>query len=356
MNASSNEPLRQLPDIPGRLPNLPGLSRRGFVLASGAGALGLLLAACGGGDKPTAAPATAGGKNALNMTLPDGAAPAADQYYVQAFDSTGASYKAMDFYETVYSRAPLADQFNIPLVRLNSNYQIVPGAATSWKQTAKTSWTFTLKPGIMWSDGKELTAADYVETMRYSADPKHAWDFSWFWSGVIKNYSEAVAGKVPTNSIGVKQGSDKYSLVFETAAPIAYMPSACLYTTPLSAAALDKYGDGSYNLNPATVVTCGPYTLKTFDPTSLVVLSPNTKYTRVRTRRRSRRWWARSTRAATCSRDSRPVRWTRSGSARSTSRWRRRTRRPRTSTCTRTRTTSRSGTRSSTPRPRPSTT
>ena len=122
----------------------------------------------------------------------------------------------------------------------------MPGAATSWEQSADhNSWTFHLRKGIMWSDGKELTAADYVETLRYSADPKHAWDFTWFWSGVIKDYKEAVAGQVPANSIGVKQGSDKYTLVIETEGPIAYVPSACLYTHSLSAAALDKYGSGS---------------------------------------------------------------------------------------------------------------
>jgi ABC-type transport system substrate-binding protein len=263
------------------LRRLPYLSRRGFVLASGATALSVFLAACGkSDDKSTAGASGAGTKNALGLALPDGAAPAADQYYVQAFDSTGASYKAMDFYETVYSRAPLADQFNIPLVRLDKDYKIQPGAATAWEQAAdKKSWTFHLKPGIMWSDGKELTAADFVETMRYSADPKHAWDFSWFWSGVIKNYSDAVAGKAAIDSIGVKQGKDKYTLVIETEGVIAYIPSACLYTTPLSAAGLDKYGSGTYNINPATVITCGPYTLKTFDPTAHVVLSPNSKYT-----------------------------------------------------------------------------
>ncbi|WP_460809857.1 peptide ABC transporter substrate-binding protein [Microlunatus endophyticus] len=236
-----------------------------------------LLAACGGGTSKQSS--GAGSKNALGVTLPAGSAPASDQYYVQPFDSTGVTYKAMDFYETVYSRAPLADQFTIPLVRLTKNYGIVPAAATSWEQSSDgKSWTFHLRKGINWSDGAELTAADFVETLRYSADPKHAWDFAWFWSGVIKNYTEAVAGKVPTSEIGVRQGADKYTLVFESDAPVAFMPSACLYTTPLSAAALHKHGSGQYNIDPATSVTCGDYALKTFEPTSTVVLEPNKKY------------------------------------------------------------------------------
>lgn len=253
------------------------LNRRNLLAVGSAGAMAALLAACGGSS-----PKSSGGggtKNALGVTLPAGAAPAADQYFVQPFDSTGVTYKAMDFYETVYSRAPLADHFTIPLVRLTKNYGIVPGAATSWEQSADgKSWTFHLRKGINWSDGVELTATDFVETLRYSADPKHAWDFAWFWSGVIKNYTEAVAGKVPTSEIGVKQGADKYSLVIESDAPVAFMPSACLYSMPLSAAALHKHGTGQYNIDPATSVTCGDYALKTFEPTSTVVLEPNKKY------------------------------------------------------------------------------
>jgi ABC-type transport system substrate-binding protein len=134
-------------------------------------------------------------------------------------------------------------------------------------------------PGIMWSDGNELTANDFVETFRYSADPKHAWDFTWYWSGVIKNYTEAVAGKVPVTSIGVAVGGDQYTFVVTTEGPVAFIPNAMLYSQPLSAAGLAKYGNGLYNIDPATCISCGPYILKTFNPTSEIVLAPNTKYT-----------------------------------------------------------------------------
>jgi ABC-type transport system substrate-binding protein len=257
----------------------PGLTRRQFIGASGASALGLLVAKSRIVRPGLAKPALSGRKNAFGLTLPANAAPASEQFLVSYSDSVGQTYKAMDFYETVYSRAPLADNFNHSLVRITSDYRIVPGTASHWAQTSPTTWEFNIMPGIMWSDGNELTANDYVETLRYSADPKHAWDFTWYWSGVIKNYTEAVAGKAPVNSIGVGVGANKYSFVVTTEGPVAYIPQAMLYSQALSAAGLAKYGNALYNLNPATVITCGPYTLKTFDPTSEVVLTPNTKYT-----------------------------------------------------------------------------
>jgi ABC-type transport system substrate-binding protein len=164
-------------------------------------------------------------------------------------------------------------------VRINNAYQIVPGVAHSWKQTSPTTWEFYIAPGIMWTDGNELTANDFVETLRYSADPKHAWDFTWYWTAIgLKNYASAVAGKAPLSSIGVGVGKDKYTFVVTTEAPVAYIPYAMLYSMPLSAAGLAKYGNGLYNVNPATAISMGPYVLKSFNPTTEVVLGPNTKY------------------------------------------------------------------------------
>ncbi|MFH1570093.1 MAG: peptide ABC transporter substrate-binding protein [Gemmatimonadota bacterium] len=249
------------------------LTRRRFLAAGGAGALGLFLGGAGCGRREGS---QASGRAAAG---PTGPAPAADQFYVTPWDSTGATYRALDFYETVYCCAPLADNFSIPLVRLDQNYQVVPGAATHWEQTSPLTWEFHLRPGILWSDGRELTAADFVETLRYSADPAHAWDFTWYWSGILRNYAEAVAGRASLDSIGVQQGRDPHTLVLTTERPVAFVPAACLYTGPLSAAALHQYGSGSYNINPATCVTCGPYRLHTYEPTAHIVLERNPKYT-----------------------------------------------------------------------------
>ena len=272
--SDNNKKAREVPKV------LPDMSRRQFMLAGGAGALGLYAASHGASllrSRDPLAEAKMLRADIARKAL--GMAPGTDQYFVAYQSSVGATFAALDFYQTVYSRAPLADNFETSLVRIDPNYGIVPGTATSWSQTSSETWEFHIMPGIMWSDGNELTANDYVETFRYSADPKHAWDFSWYWSGVIKNYTEAVAGKAPVNSIGVSVGADKYTFVVTTEGPVAFIPNAMLYSMPLSAAGLAKYGNGLYNIDPATCISCGPYILKTFDPTAEVVLVPNTKYT-----------------------------------------------------------------------------
>jgi ABC-type transport system substrate-binding protein len=294
------------------------VTRRGFLGAGSAGALVLLAACAGQPATPTAAPAaptqppnpaatatpaptvkpvqiitavpatatpaaaaasTGGGKNAFGRTLPDDAAPPEKQTALSAADSTGVGYKAMDFYEAVYARAPLADTNSSPLTRIDKDFNIHPGHATKWELSKDgLTWTFTLKKGTKWSDGNEVTANDYVQTFRYSADPKHAWDFTWYWQGVLKNYTDATKGKVPTSQIGVKQGEDPYTLIFETEVPVPYMPAQLLYSWPMSAAGLDKYGSGVYNTNPKTTISAGPYIITEWSPDKRVVTSPNKIY------------------------------------------------------------------------------
>src|SRR4051812_12482779 len=143
--------------------------------------------------EPTAAPAAepAAGATPNGITLPDDAAPADQQVYVVHFDNT-ADFTTIDFFESVYKRgAAITDILSDPLVRLDKNFKTVPGAATKWEVDATgLVWSFHLDPNLMWSDDTPVTADDYVATFQYAADPKHAWDFAWFFQGVIKNWAD----------------------------------------------------------------------------------------------------------------------------------------------------------------------
>jgi len=187
--------------------------------------------------------------------------------------------KVLDFYESVYSRPAIADQFSETLVRLNQEYQVVPGAAESWKSSEDgKTWTFILDKNLMWSDGNPVTADDYVATLRYGADPKHAWDFTWYFQGIIKGWDDAIAGKIPLDQIGVKRGDNAQTLIFETQVAAPYLPAMLLYSQTLSKAALEKSGP-LYNTNPATAVSSGPYILSEWTRDKQIVYIKNTKYT-----------------------------------------------------------------------------
>ena len=96
----------------------------------------------------------------------------------------------------------------------NRNFEIIPASRSPGKgsEDGKT-WTFKLRQGLTWSDGNPLTAADWVATFQYAANPEHAWDFTWFFRGVIKGWNDAVAGKAGVDTVGVAQGASEYELV-----------------------------------------------------------------------------------------------------------------------------------------------
>ena len=186
----------------------------------------------------------------------------------------------MDGAETAYQAAPFTHSFGEGLVRINKDLEIIPGNASDWEVSADgLSWTFNIFPGIMWSDDTEVTADDYVATYRYEADPAHAWDLSWFYSGIIKNWTQCVAGELPLTDLGVKVGPDKYKVVIETERPTPYLPGMMIYSWPVQAKALKEHGSATYNLDPATNVSSGPYLLDEFSPDRRIAVKPNPKYT-----------------------------------------------------------------------------
>ncbi|MCA1645746.1 MAG: ABC transporter substrate-binding protein [Chloroflexi bacterium] len=105
--------------------------------------------------------------------MPADAAPPEQQVLVFPYDNTG-DFTTLDFWESVYKRGNSgtgSDLMTETLVRINKNFEIVPGAATKWSvDSTNLIWTFNLDPNLIWSDDTPVTADDYVATFRYGAD------------------------------------------------------------------------------------------------------------------------------------------------------------------------------------------
>ena len=236
-------------------------------------------------EQATAAPTTppesvnttapSGEVNAWGVALPADAAPL-DQQFLRL---QGPEMTTTDFAVSVYSRSvnSYSDVLTTPFVRLNKNFEIQPAGALSWEVTPDgNTWTFHMDPDLKWSDGNPVIADDVVFTFQYQADPKHAWDFAWFWSDIV-NFDEAVAGKVPTTEIGVKKVDD-YTVQFITEAASPYFPSKALYIRPLSKIAVEKSGE-YYNSTPETSVSSTPYILTDWTKGKGMTFGPNKNYT-----------------------------------------------------------------------------
>ncbi len=219
-------------------------------------------------------------------TLPEDAAPLEEQVLRVPCDNTR-NETTFDFSVSVYQRYCLSDMFNDTLIDLDKEFAIQPANAESWEvsEDGKT-WTITLRDGVMWSDGTPVTAYDYEATYRFSASPEAAWDFTWFYAGMIQNWNEVVAGEVPVEELGIKAIDDK-TLQITTVEVFPPLPGVLKFAFLMQKKALEEHGP-FYNSDPATSVSSGPFMLEEFEPGSRIVLVANPQYTGYRPSRLQR--------------------------------------------------------------------
>ncbi len=209
-------------------------------------------------------------------TLPEDAAPYELQIYQQLCNSANVqtNFSAV---ATVYERICGSDLFSDSLVNLDENLELIPVAAESWEPSEDgLTWTFHLRPGQVWSDGTPVTANDWVASWRWMADPDNAYDFVWMWQGIIAGWSEAVAGEIPPEEIGM-EAVDDLTLAVTTTAPAPYLPATLFFWPPMQANALEEHGPNYVN-DPATSISSGPFILREFVAGDHVLLEANPTY------------------------------------------------------------------------------
>ncbi len=138
-----------------------------------------------------------------------------------------------------------------------ANEQVVPWLATSWKQQNATTWTFTIRKGVKFSDGEQLTAADAAFSIERILDPKFA-------SQQEANFSAIASATGSGDTLTIKT---KYP-----------SPTLLSYLTTLSVvpeAYVKKVGNAAFNLHP---VGSGPYEFVSSTPGSEVTLKRNPGY------------------------------------------------------------------------------
>lgn len=68
----------------------------------------------------------------------------------------------------------MLDEIYEPLVGLDNDLRPVPKVAESWKQTSPTTYVFTIRRGVKFSNGRELTVDDVVGSLKRLTDARVA--------------------------------------------------------------------------------------------------------------------------------------------------------------------------------------
>ena len=160
------------------------------------------------------------------------------------------------------------------LTTVDAEGRIVPGAAERWETSDDgLTWTFYLRGGARWSDGKPVTAHDFVFSLRRLLDPATAASLAYFLYPVVN--AEAVnTGKVPPDALGVR-ALDDHSLEIRLEMPFPFLAERLFYPTgaPVPAHVVAELGDDW--VKAGNMVTNGPFTLDEWVPQGYVRLRKN---------------------------------------------------------------------------------
>jgi oligopeptide transport system substrate-binding protein len=161
----------------------------------------------------------------------------------------------------------------------NGKDTVVPAGAKSWNTSSDgLTWTFHLRDN-KWSDGKPVTADQYVYALRRSADHNIASDYEYLLSGAgIENVDDVFSGKLSDDKLGVS-APDSKTLVIKLSHPCAYFEKLLNFKffIPQREDMVKKYGD-QYGSTAQSLVYNGPFKMVSMTSGDKIELVKNDEY------------------------------------------------------------------------------
>ncbi|GAY73361.1 oligopeptide ABC transporter, periplasmic oligopeptide-binding protein OppA [Lentilactobacillus kosonis] len=153
------------------------------------------------------------------------------------------------------------------LLRLAADNKVIPGVAKNYEisKDGKT-WTFNLRKSN-WSNGKPVTAKDFVYSWQRTVNPKTASQYAYIFGNIV-NANKVNTGKLPLSKLGVEAKGD-YKLVVHLIKPQSFFKYmvAQSYYFPESKAAVEKYGS-KYGTTSSSLVYNGPFKMTGWNGTN----------------------------------------------------------------------------------------
>lgn len=164
------------------------------------------------------------------------------------------------------------------LTSLGKDGSIVEGVAKSWETSNDgLVWTFNIRDDAKWSDGKAVTANDFVYSWKRTVNKDTAADYAYYLY-FIKNGEKINAGEADVDTLGVKAIDDNtLEVTLENSCSffteiVAFPALAPLREDIVSA------NPQKWSLDPATYIGNGPYKLTSWEHDSKITFEVNENY------------------------------------------------------------------------------
>lgn len=159
--------------------------------------------------------------------------------------------------------------------------EVVPGQAASYEKTdngdGTVTYTFTLRDGIKWSDGQDVTASDFVYSWQRLATPATAADYCYM-IDMVKGYAEVNGGTADPSTLGVSAPDDK-TFVVELTYDCPYFLEICAFpaTLPVRQDMIEQYGD-NWTFEPTSYIGNGAYKMTEWKHNASITMVKNEEY------------------------------------------------------------------------------
>ena len=176
-----------------------------------------------------------------------------------------------------------------PLLLIDQNNEVIPGQAESYTVSDDgLVWTFTMRDGLKWSDGSDLTAKDFEYSFKRLAAPDTAAPYAETVVGMIDGYEDAIGnpdkdGNMTTepdfDALNVVASEDGKTLTVTLSYPCAYFDKLAAFAamSPVQQATVEANGD-AWCTEPDTYICNGPYCISEWIPSERIVLAKNPNY------------------------------------------------------------------------------
>ncbi len=154
---------------------------------------------------------------------------------------------------------------------------VAPALAEKWRSKDNRVWTFTLRQGVVWSDGQPFGPQHVVDGFKRLLNPMTASEYAYFLYP-LKNARAFAEGKLKDFAqVGVRVTGPN-EVTVELDKPMSYFPFLLTHhsTFPVRQDVIDKHGDRW--TEPANIVTIGPFRLKLWEHDKQLVMERNDAY------------------------------------------------------------------------------
>ena len=156
---------------------------------------------------------------------------------------------------------------------------IVLGAADNYTVSEDgLVYTFHIRDDAKWSDGQDLTAEDFVYTMKRLVDPETAAPYAGDMGKYLLNGLDISTGAKSVDELGVK-AIDTKTIELTLVQPCAWFLEIMAFPTyyPVRKDIIEANGD-AWTTSPETLIGNGPYKLESYTMDEEIVMVPNPVY------------------------------------------------------------------------------